>query len=166
VTRVLLKLIASCHIFLVCYFLGCSAAPAMDQKPGAVAVWDLENLSPVEQTPTDLGELLSAQVTDTLSESAGFTVVERQRLLLVLQELNIGSSDIADASTRLRVGKIVGAKFMVFGSYFVMGGVMRLDLRMVEVETGKIVKAAERTVSGNDLSTWLNTAREAARDLF
>ena len=83
-----------------------------------------------------------------------------------LQELNIGSSDIADASTRLRVGKIVGAKFMVFGSYFLMDDTMRVDLRMVEVETGKILKAAERTVSGNDLSTWLNAAREAARDLY
>jgi curli biogenesis system outer membrane secretion channel CsgG len=138
----------------------------MDQKPGAVAVWDLENLNPADQTPTDLGELLSAQVIDTLGESGGFKVVERQRLLLVLEELNIGSSDIAAASTRLRVGKIVGAKFMVFGSYFVMDSMMRLDLRMVEVETGKIVKAAERTVSGKDLSTWLNTAREATRDLF
>ena len=164
--RVFLKLIASCQIFLACYFLGCTAAPAMDQKPGAVAVWDLENLSPIEPNPADLGELLSAQVIDTLGESGGFKVVERQRLLLVLEELNIGSSDIADASTRLRVGKIVGAKFMVFGSYFLMDDTMRLDLRMVEVETGKILKAAERTVSGNDLSTWLNAAREAARDLF
>jgi curli biogenesis system outer membrane secretion channel CsgG len=166
VTRVPLKLIATCQIFLVFYFLGCSTAPAMDRKPGAVAVWDLENLSPVEPNPADLGELLSAQVIDTLGESGGFNVVERQRLLLVLEELNIGSSDIADASTRLRVGKIVGAKFMVFGSYFVMDSTMRLDLRMVEVETGKILKAAERTVSGNDLSTWLNAAREAARELF
>ena len=164
--RVFLKLIASCQIFLACYFLGCTAAPAMDQKPGAVAVWDLENLSPIEPNPADLGELLSAQVIDTLGESGGFKVVERQRLLLVLEELNIGSSDIADASTRLRVGKIVGAKFMVFGSYFLMDDTMRLDLRMVEVETGKILKAAERTVSGNDLSTWLNAAREAARDLY
>jgi len=163
---VLLKLIASYHIFLACYFLGCSIAPAMDQKNGAVAVWDLENLNPVEYSPAELGELLSAQVIDTLGESAGFQVVERQRLLLVLEELHIGTSDLAAASTRLRVGKIVGAKFMVFGSYFVMGSMMRLDLRMVEVETGKIVKAAERTVSGKDLSTWLDAAREAARDLF
>ena len=162
----LLKLITTCHIVLTCYLLGCSVAPAMGQKPGAVAVWDLENLNPAEQTPADLGELLSSQVIDTLGESGGFQVVERQRLLLVLQELNIGSSDIADASTRLRVGKVLGAKLMVFGSYFVMDSTMRLDLRMVDVESGRIVKAAERTVSGNDLSTWINAAREAARDLF
>ncbi len=138
----------------------------MDQKTGAVAVWDLENLNPAENTYAELGALLSTQVIETLGESAGFTVVERQRLLLVLEELNVGTSDIVSASTRLRIGRIVGAKFMVFGSYFVMDAMMRLDLRMVEVETGRIVKAAERTVSGRDLGVWLNAAREATRDLL
>jgi curli biogenesis system outer membrane secretion channel CsgG len=166
VISVFLKMLSICCVFLVSCLLGCAVAPTIDRQPGAVAVWDLERLNSPEQSLADLGELLSAQVIATLGESPDFKVIERQRLLLVLEELNIGASDMASPSTCLRVGKMIGAKFMVFGSYFVMDGMMRLDLRMVEVESGRIVKAAERSVSGKDTRTWLNAAREAAQDLL
>jgi TolB-like protein len=152
-------------ILLFC-FLGCVAAPVVERRPGGVAVWDLERLNATEQAVADLGALLSAQVIDVLGDSEDFQVIERQRLLLVLEELNIGASDLASSKTRLRVGRIIGARFMVFGSYFVMEGTMRLDLRMVEVESGRIMRASERTVSGRNPSAWLNAAREAARDLL
>jgi curli biogenesis system outer membrane secretion channel CsgG len=55
---------------------------------------------------------------------------------------------------------------MVFGGYQIIGEHMRLDLRLVEVETGKIIKAVQRMSSSSDLSEWLNSAREAAEELF
>jgi len=55
---------------------------------------------------------------------------------------------------------------MVFGGYFVLGDMMRLDLRLVEVETGSIVKAAQKTTSAGDLNGWLRVARQAAEELI
>ena len=103
---------------------------------------------------------------ETFKESVTFQVVERQRLILALEELNLGSSSLANEATRLRIGRIVGARFMVFGGYFVLGDMMRLDLRLVEVETGTIVKAAEKTTAAGDLNGWLKATRQAAEELI
>ncbi len=138
----------------------------MDQQTPAVAVWDLANLNPAEAVGPDMGELLAAKVIETLKESGAFQVVERERLILALEELARGSTSLVDEATRLRIGRIVGARFMVFGGYFVLGDMMRLDLRLVEVETGSIVKAAQKTVSAGDLTGWLRVARQAAKELI
>jgi curli biogenesis system outer membrane secretion channel CsgG len=138
----------------------------MDQQTSAVAVWDLENLNPAETIGPDVGELLAAKVIETLNDSGAFQVVERERLILVLEELNLGSSSLVDESTRLKIGRIVGARFMVFGGYFVLGNMMRLDLRLVEVESGRIVKAAQKTASAGDLAGWLRIAGQAAGELI
>lgn len=153
-------------LLLLMFLSGCSTAPSMERPTPAVAVWDLENLNPNEAIGTDMGELLASEVIETLKEAGTFEVVERQRLILALEELNLGSSSLADNATRLKIGHIVGARFMVFGSYLVLGDMMRLDLRLVEVETGSVVKAAEKTAAAGDLNGWLKATREAARELI
>ena len=151
---------------LLAFFSGCTSAPCADQQTSAVAVWGLGNVNPDEALGTDMGELLAAKVIETLKESDTFQVVERERLILALEELNRGSTSIVDESTRLKIGRIVGARFMIFGGYFVLGDMMRLDLRLVEVETGSIVKAAQKTTSAGDLGGWLRIAKEAAQELI
>jgi curli biogenesis system outer membrane secretion channel CsgG len=160
------KQLIGLFILLLTFFSGCASAPDMDKQASVVAVWDLENLNPNEAIGTDMGELLAATVIEALKESDSFQVVERQRLILALEELNLGSSSLANEATRLRIGRIVGARFMVFGGYFVLGDLMRLDLRLVEVETGSIVKAAQKTAAAGDLNGWLTAARKAAEELI
>ena len=160
------KRLIGLSILLLTFFSGCTSAACLDQQTSAVAVWDLENLNPDEAIGTDMGELLAAKVIETLNESSTFQVVERERLILALEELTRGSAFMVDESTRLKIGRIVGARFMVFGGYFVLGGMIRLDLRLVEVETGRVVKAAQKTTSAGDLSGWLKAARQAAEELI
>jgi curli biogenesis system outer membrane secretion channel CsgG len=126
-------------------------------------VWDLEDLSPsVEQA--GLGEILAGPVIEAL-QGRGYRVVERQRLLALLEELHLGSTALVDESTRLRLGRICGARWMVFGGFQTIGGQVRMDLRLVEVETGKVLKAAQRTVPSGSLPQELEAAGAAARDL-
>ena len=162
----LTKRLIGLSILLFTFFSGCTSAPLMDQQTSAVAVWDLEDLNPDEAIGSDMGELLAAKVIETLKESSTFQVVERERLILALEELTRGSTLMVDESTRLRIGRIVGARFMIFGGYFVLGSMMRLDLRLVEVETGCIVNAAQKTTSAGDLNGWLRVARQAAEELI
>jgi hypothetical protein len=135
------------------------------KKSGAIAVWDLEDARPLLEARPDLGELLSAQIVETFKEQ-GKTVVERERLLLALEELNVGTTSLVSEATQLELGRIVGAQLMLFGGYQIIGEVMRLDLRLVEVETGKTLKAVSRTAPAEDLTAWLNTAKAAAQDLL
>jgi curli biogenesis system outer membrane secretion channel CsgG len=131
-----------------------------------VAVWDLDNLSPSKSLQPDLGQAFAGRIIEAFENKGTYTVVERQRLMLALDELHLGSSELADESTRLRLGKLVGAQGMVFGAYQVAGSSMRIDLRLVDVETGKVLRATQRTVPATDLAAWLKAAREAAEELL
>ncbi|MDX9787857.1 MAG: FlgO family outer membrane protein [Desulfobacterales bacterium] len=143
-----------------------ASSPVPQERKPAIAVWDLENLSPLDPAQADLGDLLSAKIMETVRQNEQYTLVERQQLQLVLRELNLGSSSLADASTQLRIGKMVGARLMIFGAYQVIANQMRLDLRIVEVETGRILKATEKTVSSTDLAGWLTAAEAAAKEII
>jgi len=144
----------------------CASGPVPGRGKVAVAVWDIDNLTPRASGRPDLGELLSAGIIKAIQEKAGYTVVERERLLLALEELRLGSASLADEGTRLRLGRISGARLMVFGGYQVIGGRMRLDLRLVDVETGRIKKAVHKTAAAEDLPAWLEIARDAAEELL
>lgn len=146
--------------------VGPVAEPDHAPGPRSVAVWDMENMSPDRPVAFDWGELLSAGVIQTFQESKDYSVVEREKLIRVLEELQLGSSALADDDTRLRLGKLVGAQTMVFGGYLVVGDMMRLDMRLVNVETGAVEKAAHRTLSATDPAAGLNAAKEAARELI
>ena len=138
----------------------------MSEEGTSVAVWDLESEVSEGSIVADMGELLSATIIETFKESGKYNVVERQRLVLVLEELNIGASEMVSDSTRLEIGKIVGARLMVFGSYTGIGETIMLDLRKVEVETGRILKATYKTTTSVDPAELLKITREAAQALL
>ncbi len=148
---------------------GCAAGGAArgpdEGGPPSVAVWDFDDLTAGGETQPGLGELLAARAVEAFQAGGKYAVVERQRLLLALEELHLGSGALADESTRLRLGRMTGARYMVFGGFQVVAGRMRLDLRMVEVETGKVRKAVSRVTAAGDLPAWLEGARAAASEI-
>lgn len=144
---------------------GCATTGDGYTKAAAVAVWDLEDLSPGAGGRPDLGQVLSGEIIEALQQT-GVQVVEREKILSILEELHLGSSFLTDDETRLRVGRIMGAREMVFGGYMVVGGSIRIDVRRVDVETGRVVKTAKRTAGAGDLAGWLAGAREAAAELY
>ncbi|HQG30879.1 MAG TPA: CsgG/HfaB family protein [Deltaproteobacteria bacterium] len=160
--------------FLFLYILaalsGCAALnkgePAEPSADAAVAVWDLEDLSYGPAPFPDMSEMLSGQIIETVRQKGEHEVIERQKLLMVLEEQRIGSSSLADEGTKLRLGKLSGARLMIFGAYQVAGKTMRMDLRLVDVETGRILKTSEKTAGAFDLNGWLSAASHAAEELF
>ncbi len=134
--------------------------------PIPVAVWDLENLSYEPGAHPDMGRMLADRIIETVGSNGEYQVVERQRLVAILEELHLGSSALANEETRLRIGKLSGARQMIFGGYQTAGDTMRIDLRLVEVETGKILKTAEKTAAAGDLAGWMDAAALAAGELF
>ncbi len=154
--------------FLIATILmvSCASSPDIKKSIPTVAIWNLDDLSPTVFNQPDLGELLSNQIISFIQETGEYLVIEREQLLLALEELNLGTTSMVDETTRLKLGKISGAQLMVFGGYQVIGNTMRLDLRLVEVETGRVKKAAQETTSASDISGWLDSARAAAEELL
>ncbi|MFT7579902.1 MAG: TolB-like protein [Myxococcota bacterium] len=79
-------------------------------------------------------------VTD-LSGVVGLQVVERSRLQEVLDELKLQKSSHFDPKTARKLGKLVGAEYAVTGAIASIDPALRLDVRLIEVETGRVVVA-------------------------
>lgn len=145
--------------------IGCASSPKKGETGGTIAVWDLDDLSLTKGARLYLGEILSGKIIEVLKDRGNYVVVERQRLLLALEELRLGTSQLVDEATRLKLGKMLGVKWMVFGGYQVIGDQMRLDLRLVEVETGKVMKALQKMSSASHLEGWMEATQRAAEEL-
>ncbi len=155
-----------CCALLIPLSLIISCASGINNSMQSIAVWDLDNLSPAGASPSDLGELLSVEVIKAIQESGRYSVIERERLFMALEELNLGSTALVDENTRLKLGQLSSAQLMVFGGYQVIGDTMRLDLRLVDVETGRIRKAVKKITAAENISGWLDSAKSAAEELL
>lgn len=117
--------------------------------PGSVAVLYFQNQGNPELEPLKVG--LSQMMTTDLVGAGGAKIVERVQLQAVLDELKLGHSAVVDKDTSAKVGKLLGAEYLVLGSYFSLGGTLRVDARLVRVETGEIVHAFGQNGAVGDL---------------
>jgi TolB-like protein len=77
-------------------------------------------------------------ITD-LSNVATLQIVERDRLNQVLGELKLSRSAFVDPASAQKLGKGLAAEFLMAGSYIVAGDDLRVDVRVIEVATGRVV---------------------------
>ena len=82
-----------------------------------------------------------------LAQTADLVVVSNERVDEIVKEL--GSADELDPSRRLDVGRRAGAASIVAGSVFISGASYRIDVRVQDVGTGRVINA--HTVTGDDV---------------
>jgi TolB-like protein len=93
---------------------------------------------------------LAQMMISDLSALDAIQLVERDRLEEILAELRLGQTTKIDAATAAKAGKLLGARYMVLGGYFDLKGALRVDARVVEVETGKVVQSVGATGDADD----------------
>jgi len=91
-----------------------------------------------------LSTVLNLQLTEQLNASGRVKVVERVLIEQLLEELNLGSSDLANSETALKLGKVLAARIMGTGSLFHMPEGTLLTLRLIDTETSAIPKVVTR----------------------
>jgi TolB-like protein len=96
---------------------------------------------------------LAQMMISDLSALDAIQLVERERLEEVLAELKLGQSGKLDAASAARAGKLLGARYMVLGSYFDLKDTLRVDARVVEVETGKVLQSVGASGASDDFLT-------------
>lgn len=82
---------------------------------------------------------LTQMLVSDLIDVSEVEIVERVRLEEALAELELNRSRKIDPRSASRVGKLLGARYLVMGGYFDIAGTLRMDARVVAVETGKVV---------------------------
>jgi len=73
-----------------------------------------------------------------LANVSSITLVERLRLDDAIKELKLQSSGLCDEKRAAQLGKMVGAQFVIIGSYQRCGGLIKADARKVDVTTGTV----------------------------
>jgi TolB-like protein len=73
----------------------------------------------------------------------GMTVVEREKMEQVLNELGKSFSGMIDSSTAAEIGKMLGVEAIVVGTVADMGNSVDLRARLVDVEKGAAITAAQ-----------------------
>lgn len=84
---------------------------------------------------------LAQMIISDLSSVDAVRIVERDRLEEVMNELKLGQTAKIDPATAAKMGKLLGARYMVLGGYFDLMETLRADARVVEVETGKVIQS-------------------------
>jgi TolB-like protein len=122
----------------------------VDERPG-VAVLPFDNGGSFGRDPWDyeaLGVGLQQMLITELSLNSGLRLVERSRLREILDELELTRMGAVDPGTAANVGRLVQARYVVVGGFVDADGTMRLDGRMVDVETSQILTETATTVQG------------------
>src|SRR6185436_19256166 len=113
-------------------------APAsQDARPGiAVLDYDIGMVFGSDREDYDALRRGLASLTITeLSSNQAVRVVERTQLQQLLQEQNLGREGRVDPQTLSRIGRLIGARYMVTGTLFDNRGDVRVDTRIFDVET-------------------------------
>ncbi len=84
---------------------------------------------------------LADMLISDLSKIKMLNVIERARLEELLKEQKLNNTKAFDASTASKVGKLLGVQYILTGSFFEIVGSLRVDARIIDVETGKIIKS-------------------------
>lgn len=122
-----------------------------------VAVFDFSQDGP-RGSPNfpNFSEWISLLLLEYFQKQGSIEIVERKKLAEVMAELNLGSSMIADLPTKLRLGRLLGADYFVFGSYLVAGDLFLISAYLVSIRSGLIVKAADIDGDKSQLETMVN----------
>ena len=121
-----------------------ASASAAEKRP-VLAVLYFDNDSGQAELDVLQKGLADMLVTDLVA-CERVQVVERQKLQKLIEELDLQRSKYFDPATAQRLGKVIGATHAVTGSFHSFEPKLRIDLRLVEIATSKVVLA--ETVTG------------------
>jgi TolB-like protein len=144
-------------------------APAMVHAQGkpvvAVMYFDNNSIGKDRADFDGVGKGLADMLITDMASNPNVRVVERERIQSLVMEQNLTKSGAIDPQTAIRLGKIIGAQYMITGGFMSDGkGTYVLTARAINVETGAITNPTRINSKGDDvlglmsqLSAKLNT---------
>lgn len=151
------------HIFiplLLCWVL----TNALLSGQSRLAVMNFKNNGAIQYNYLESG--IANMLSTTLASSREIRVVERVQLDKILEEMQLGLTGLVDPSTAAQVGKIAGAQYVVIGSFINLGRALRIDAKVVNVETTVILPGATAWVKTDIVENLDGVVQELADRLL
>jgi TolB-like protein len=127
--------------------VGKSIAQSM-QKEGKKKIAVIE-FSDLNDNVNDLGRFLAEELINELlknKEDKGYEIVERRQLNKVLKQLKLSSSGLLDPKSMKEVGKVLNVDAIVTGSLTDLGNDIKVNARIISVESAKIISSASTKI--------------------
>ena len=134
------------HLFLIIFCFYTLSLVAQDDKK--VAVFD-----PDGEVANGIKSIVREEISNAIVNTPSYTVVERTMIEKVLAEAQFQSKGLVDDSQISKLGKMMGADLVCYGSVVPLGNNFYISLKMVNVTSAKVVlQATGSTQQGtNDL---------------
>ncbi len=120
-----------------------AALPALsaqaDTRPTVAVMYFTNSALTGNADYAPLSKGMAEMLITELARNSGIRVVERDRLQDLIEEQNLSVGGRVDAETAARVGKVLGARHMLMGTFVIDPREnMRIDVRAVNTETSQI----------------------------
>jgi len=86
-----------------------------------------------------LSKGLADMMISDLSGLSGIKIIERESLEKLLKEQALSLTGLTEAGSVIEVGKLLQADQLIYGAYIINDDIIRIDLKLVSVESGTIL---------------------------
>lgn len=113
-----------------------------------------------------LSKGLADMAIEELLPNPSIRVVERAQMNKIMEEQKLSADGKVDPATVVRMGKIVGARYMITGAFITMGNQLVLTMKAFDVETTEIVWTGSVTGKTDNILVLINqVAAKASKGL-
>ena len=134
-----------CIIIVCVIFLISPSFHAFSQETPILAVTDI---SIDKNIKSGLTIPLTERIREIFVNSNQYQIIDRNTINLVIEEQKFQLSDLVDAERTVRIGKLLGAQFIVAGNLTKIENLNTMSLRIIDVETGVIVSQVSGEIDG------------------
>ncbi len=137
------------RLFLFMTAVSVISAAGLTAEPLRISVLYFHNTA--ESEPLNwLEKGLADMLLTDLSLSKDIMGIEREQLEKIIAEQKFSLSGVTDDNQSIEIGKLLAAEILLTGSFVESGGLLRIDCKLLDTETGELRGAVktEGSISG------------------
>lgn len=131
------------------------------QEKAHIAIIDLSGIGIQNQE----AQILTNKLRSELIKTNQFIVLDRGEMDVILEEQGFQQSGCTSSECAVEVGQILGVRYIVAGTVGYMGDIYYSEIKLIDIETSKIVKSADDHASGNISNVLLHSLPKMAKVL-
>ena len=111
-----------------------------EEYKSPIAILEFQNTSKIKELDPLVEGYRNIMTSELSSDpDSPFKILERAKIDEIYKELELNQSDYIDEKTAQKMGKGIGAKYILSGSFLDFEDQFRIDTRLLEVESGEVI---------------------------